>query len=229
MSKDNLRLFKYLGLIFIAELLIHKLPHDSYSIIQYIIRPIKIGNGALYLSGLFPLILIIIVIKDIFRQERYANRSRIGIIILIFVIIMPIMKWTLDFTRTNYHWIMRDGLSAVDIKESNINLERSNDSITIKVKLELIDYSRGQNEFKIRVYLPKSLSEYTGKEFYELKDNYRTNGNQSILKIDEEIVVIVDNVDAQEKMFNSKWYWEVTKYELFNENEIVDIINHGRY
>ena len=228
MGRDNIRLLKYLGLIFIVELLTYKLPHDSYSIIQYIIRPIRIGNGALYLSGVIPLILLIIGIKGIFSLERSLHRSRIGIILLIFVIIMPIMKWTLDFTRTNYHWIMRDGLTAVDIKESNINLERSNDIIKIKVNLELIDYSRSLNEFKIRVYLPKSLSEYTGKEFYELKNHYRTNGNH-ILRIDEDIVVIIDNVDTQEKMFDSKWYWEVTKYELFNENEEVEIIDHGRY
>jgi len=229
MIKDNKSLLKYSCIIFIVVLLTHKLPHDSYSIIQYIIRPIKLGNGVINLSVLIPLILFIIGIKGIFSLERFANRSRIGIILLIFVIIIPIMNWTLDFTRTNYHWIKKDELNAVDIKEADINLESSDNILKVIVNLELIDYSRGQNEFKIRVYLPKSLSKYSGKEFYELEDYYYTFGNRSTLNIKEEIVVNLDNSGIQEKIFDSKWYWEETKYELYNEDDVVQIIDHGNY
>lgn len=37
MSRDRKGLFKYLGIIFIATLLTYKLPHDSYSISEYLI------------------------------------------------------------------------------------------------------------------------------------------------------------------------------------------------
>lgn len=137
------------------------------------------------------------------------------------------MNWTLEVSRTNYHWIKRDGLSAVDIKEANINLESYNDVLKLQVDLELINYSRGYNEFKIRVYLPKTLSEYIGKEFYELEGYYGTAGNRSTLNINEEIVIKLDNPNMQEKVFDSKWYWEDNKYELYNENEVVEIIDHG--
>ena len=60
MYKDNKNLLKYLGIVFIAVLLIYKLPHNSYSIIEYIIPPIRNNNSVIYLSGLVPLILFVV-------------------------------------------------------------------------------------------------------------------------------------------------------------------------
>ncbi len=55
LSKDNKKLLKYLGILFILGLSAYKLPHDSYSIIQYIIRPIRYKNSTIYLSVIVPL------------------------------------------------------------------------------------------------------------------------------------------------------------------------------
>ncbi|MCY6485057.1 hypothetical protein OW763_11970 [Clostridium aestuarii] len=227
MSEDNKKLFKYLGIVFIAVLLTYKLPHDSYSIIQYIIRPIRYKNSVIYLSGIIPLAVFIIGIKGILSLERFADKRRILIFLLIVTIIIPIMNWSLDFTRTNYHWLKRDGLNAVDIVDTDINLNGSNEELTINFKLELIDYSRSQNEFKIRVYLPKSLSDYVGKDFYEFEKHYRTYGNRSILNVKEQIVVRLDNDYTRKSSFDSQWYWEDVEYQLYNKKEVVKIMEHG--
>lgn len=138
------------------------------------------------------------------------------------------MNLSLDFTRTNYHWIMRDGLNAVDIADSNIDLSGSDDQLTINFNIKLIDYSRSRNEFKIRVYLPKSLSDYVGKEFYEFENDYRTYGNRNILNVKEQIVVKSDNNYSQQRLFDSGWYLEDVEYELYNKEEAIKIIEHGQ-
>ncbi|MCM1992558.1 hypothetical protein [Oceanirhabdus seepicola] len=227
MSDDNKKLFKYLGIIFIGVLLTYKLPHDSYSISQYILSPIRYKNSVIYLSGIIPLVTFIIGIKGIFSLERFENKSKILIFLLIVMIIIPIMNWSLDFTRTNYHWLKRDGLKAVHIAQSDINLGHSNEELTINFKLELIDYSRSRNEFKIKVYLPKSLSDYVGKEFYEFEKDYRTYGNRSTLNVTEQIVVKLDNDYTPNSLFKTQWYWEDVVYELYNKKEEIRIIEHG--
>ncbi len=227
MSKDNKRFLKYLGIIFITVLLTYKLPQDSYSIIQYIIPPIRTKNSVIYLSGLVPLALFIVGIKGLFKLERFAEKSKLLVFITIIIIIIPLMQWTLDFSRTNYHWIKGDGLKAVDIEESNIGLNTSDNKIIMNVSLELKDYSRkNHNKFKIRVYLPKSLSFYTDKKFYEFEHYYFIHGNRNITNIQEDIIFEL-NSNKRNELFESTWFWEDVEYELYNNDEKVRIIQHG--
>lgn len=226
MDKDNKKLLKYLGIVFIAVLLTHKLPHNSYSIIEYIIPPIRNNNSVIYLSGLVPLILFVVGIKGFFKLERFKGKSKLLVFIAVIVIVIPLMTWTLDFSRTNYHWIKDDGLRAIDIEDSNISLSGSDSKTTVKVNMELKDYSRKQNKFKIRIYFPESLNSYTGKEFYEFENYYFTHGNRNITNIEEEIILKLDKENT-DKLFQSKWYWENVEYELYNDEEAIKIIQHG--
>lgn len=227
MRKDDKKLIKYLFVLFIAVLLIRKMPHDSYSLIQYIIRPIRFKNSILNLSGLVPLILFFVSIRGIFRLERFAKRSRIGIFLFIIIIILPLMNGTIDFMRTNYHWLKKDGLNSVDIKKADMNLESTDGNTKIKIKLDLVDYSRSSHQFKIRVYLPESLSKYAGMEYYEFENNYSIHGIHNKLRVEEEIVIDFDSSVIQSKMLDSDWYCEDTMYELYNDTEEVEIIEHG--
>ncbi len=137
------------------------------------------------------------------------------------------MNWTIDFMRTNYHWIKKDGLNSVDIKEADLNLSSSDGTTKIKIKLELVDYSRSLHQFKIRVYLPESLSKYAGMEYYDFDNNYSIHGIHNKLNVEEEIVVNFGDSVIQNKMLDSKWFWEDTKYELYNDNEEIIIIDRG--
>lgn len=228
MIKDNRKLIWCLVIIFIAVLLTYKLPHNSYSIIQYIIPPIRFGNNSVfYLSGLVPLVLLIIGIKGLFKLERFKNTSKLLIFITIVLLIIPIMNWGLDFSRTNYHWIKDDGLRALDIEESNISLSSINNEMIININLDLKDYSRKHNNFRIRVYLPESLSDYTNKEYYDFETYYYTHGGRSIFNIEEDIVINLNNNHIELQLFESQWFWEDTVYELYNSEEKVEIIQHG--
>jgi hypothetical protein len=226
LSEDNKKLLKYLGIIFLAVLLGYKLPHDTYSIIQYIIRPLKFkGGGAIYLSGVIPLVLFIIGIKGLLDLQRFVNQSRILVFIAVIAIIIPMMKGILDFSRTSYHRIKGDKLQAVDIVDGNISLEGSDSKLVIKLKLELKDYSKGPNVFKVRVYLPKTLSKYTGKNTHQFEGGFVTFGNRSITSVEEKITVRIDKDYAVSSLFSSQWYMEDVKYELYNEKEVVKIMD----
>lgn len=225
MSKDSIKLIKYFGLIFIAVLISYELPHDSYSLIQYIIKPIKFNHGEIYLSGIIPFIIICIGIKGIWGLERFEKKNKIWIALLIFVLVIPFMKWTIDFARVNYHSLRNDGLNAIEIQESNIRLGSTDDSTKINITLKLKNYSRRHNEFKIRVYLPKSLSEYTGKEYYELENYYVMRGNNT-LNVNEQIVVKTKHTDEYDDFLNSNWFYEEVKYELYDDKESVYNIEH---
>ena len=227
MSKENKKLLQYLGIILIAVLLTYKLPHDSYSIIQYIIPPIKGENSVTHLSGIVPLILFIIGIKGLFNLERFADKSRLLIFMAVVLVLIPAMKWTLDLSRTNYHWIKGDGLKAIDIEESDISVRTSNDEKVISMTLELKDYSRKQNKFKVRVYLPQGLRDHVGEEFYNFESDYYTHGRRSISNIREEIGIKPNDDYETSELSDSKWYWEDVKYELYNDEEKVEIIRHG--
>ena len=91
MSKDNKKLIWYLGIIFIAILLTYKLPHNSNSIIQYVISPIRVGNNSVfYLSGIIPLVLLIIGISGLFKLERFRSTSKLLIFITIILLVIPV-------------------------------------------------------------------------------------------------------------------------------------------
>ncbi len=225
MSDDNKKLLKYLAIIFIAELLIYKLPHDSYSIIEYIIKPIRRGDSVIYLSSIVPLILIFERIKGLSGLGRFKNKSKVLIFIVVMTILLPIMKWTLDVTRMSYHWLVDDGLSAVDIVDANVSLHTINDETKMNIKLELKDYGRRKKDFKIRIYFPKRWEAYFNKEYYELERRYRTYGYGKIKKVEEEIIVKLKD-PSRKDLFDSRWDWGSFEYKLYNEKESIRIIDH---
>ncbi|XJS49722.1 hypothetical protein ACF3M2_14070 [Tissierella carlieri] len=227
MSNDNKRLLKYLGIIFMSVLLSYRFPQSSCFTTQYIIKPIRYKGSIIYPSSMLSIALLLIGLKGLFNLERFADKNNILLLIIVITIIMPMMKWTLDVTRTNYHWLKGDRLKAIDIVDTIISSVSNSKELTINLKLELIDYGRRNNEFKIRVYLPKTLRDYTQKEFYDFENYHITYGNRNKQTVNEQIVIKLDNEDERRKLFDTMWRGKEFKYELYNENEVVKIINHG--
>ncbi|NBG89478.1 hypothetical protein [Isachenkonia alkalipeptolytica] len=224
---DNRKLAKYVGILFIGILLTHKLPYDTYTIIEYIIRPVSFKGGRLYLSGLIPLVIIIFALRGLFKLERFENNNKVLIVIAVIVLVMPIMRWTLDTTRTAYHLLNQHELKTLDIVDANIRLSGSEEEAIVTVKLEVIDYGRGENRFNVRMYLPKTLREHTGKEFYDFKNNYRTYGRRNQKVIEEQIIIDLEDQAAHRNLFDSRWFKEDIEYKLYNEKESIKVINRG--
>lgn len=226
MKSETKKLLQYTAVLFLMVLISKQLPHTSYSMIEYIIRPFKIGNGTMKLSGIVPLILFIFCVRGIFRLEKFKN-SKVVTFLVIVIAILPIMNWTIDMTRTGYHFIRRDGLNGIDFEESKISLLGYEDTVTLNVNITIRDYSRGNDEFKIRVYLPKTMSESLDLEYYDLDNTYITHGGSYGLSVQEDIVL--HNVDIKNKnnLFQSNWHQEKVIYELYNDDQTIRIVDYG--
>ncbi len=222
------KLFIYIGLIFISQLLMYPLPHDSYSIIQYLIPKIKFENGTvIYISGIIQLILLIIATTGLSNLERFKNKSKIVIFIVVFMILPPIMTWSIDLSRQAYHYLVGDKLTAIDIKESNISLSSVNDDLSMRVDLKLKNYGRNESKFNIRVYVPESIKEQTNKEFYDLDFPYFSEDYAHEFTIQEDIPLLTRQ-DAKKKLvYSTNLYRDDVVYELYNSKERVRIIRHG--
>jgi len=227
LSKDIKGLLKNLGLIFISALLTYKLPRDSYSVIQYLIPPIRFENSVLYLSGLFPLILLIAGIKGLFKLRWFENRSRLLVIITVFVLMMPIMRGSLDRAKSIY-LSQFEGLRAIDLKDVDIQITglKGNEA-TIKVKLGLIDYGSGNRNVGVRMYLPESMKSLINRDFVDFKDSYNTYGRSREINIEKEINVQSADGATIDDIIDSHWDWETVYFDLYNDKSFSMLIYHG--
>lgn len=227
LRNDKIKLIKYLGILFLGILLVYRIPHDSYSVSRFIIRPIRFENGAIFLYSVPSLILFLIGISGIMHLRRLENRSRLLTFLLVFLLILPVMVRTIDTVRTIYYGISKAGLNSVDMEDSRLGISTVNGTGSINIELELKDYGRTGQEFGIRIYLPETLRECMGMEAYEFTGRYRTYGNRNTVDVREEIEIPYIPEDKLEYLEESQWYWEDVRYELFNEEETVKIIRRG--
>ncbi|MBS4537098.1 hypothetical protein GOQ27_01410 [Clostridium sp. D2Q-11] len=227
MSKGNKNLLKYIGILYLSVLTTYKIPHDSYSIAEYIIRPIKIGGGTLYLWGVAPLILFIVGFLGLTRLDRYKNRNKLIVFLFIVIFILPIMKLTLDVARTNYHWIMGDELESIEIEDSDLHISRINNEAFLQLNIQLKDFNKNENKFKIRLYYPKDIQEYIGKEHVDLEAYHFTYGERSSSSINETIDIDLDSRTLDKIEADYNWQDQDYKIEIYNENEEVMNIVRG--
>ena len=210
--------------MFIVSLITYKLPHKSYSIIEYIIRPIKKGSSTFYISGFIPLILIIIVTNDLSKTEKFKLRNSSIIFIAMLVIIMPLMRQSIDATRMAYHFLIDDGLSSIEILDTSTSLGIVDRGVKMDIKLKLKDYGKEPKKFEVRIYFPEEVREIINQEYYESERIHITYGSGKIRDIDEVIFLELKEEEARDKLFNYWRYGGKFEYELFNEDESIRII-----
>lgn len=225
LNKDNRKLLLYLGLLYFSVLLNYKLPHTSYTISEYLIRPLKNNNSVFYPSSMLILLLMIIGLYGFINLERFKTKSKLLIFLSLVIFVLPFMKWTIDSVRTNYYWIRHEKLAAIDIEKSNISTAAREDKLTISVELKIKDYGKSANQFKFRVYLPATLAEYAGVSVLESHNYYITTGNRQSLNISESFDINLSKNAKQSGYYDSKWLYEEVKYELFNEDETLVILD----
>ncbi len=228
MGKNLKGAFIYLGIIFISMILVYKLPQDSYSMIQYIIKPIRFENSVLNLSGLVPLIMLFIGIRGLFRLEWFADKSKLLITIIVLILVMPAMRGTLDMAKTIYLSNLNNEMRSIDFKDIDIKVSSITDhDVTLNIKLELTDYREDMSDFQIRMYLPDSWTVYFDKEFIDFEESYKSFGRRSPIIVDKEILVQLADGITRDNVLDSQWYWETFEFELFNNIDSSKLIYHG--
>lgn len=227
LSKDNKKFMIYIGMLYLAIFLSYKIPHDSRSLVEIIIKPIRDGSSVFYPSSFLSLALFLVGIFGFINLERFAKRSKFLIFLLMIMLFLPFMKWTIDISRTTYYSLLQDNLNAVDIEDSHISFNGDNDKLTLTAMFTLVDYGNSQKKFKCRIHLPKTLSKLTGVEVYELQTIYMTNGKRMKMNITETFDLYLKDNASLNNISRSEWYNEDTIYELYNDKEAVRIIDYG--
>lgn len=227
MKKEDRKLLIYLGVIFLALVLHHPLPHDSYSILRYAVSPIQTGNSTFFLDSIITLILLMIGISGLLDNERLRRRFKSFRLLFILFILIPLMGLFIDFARISYHSIVRDGISSVDIIDSDITLTQINGTASVNINLDLKNYSVFAQKFGIRIYLPKSLSQYTGKDYYEFNTEYRIANYFEKMYIGGTFPIAEPNTEVPNRLPPGNWQYEDVKYELFHDGRTITVIRHG--
>lgn len=226
-SEDNLKLFKAMVLLLLIPLLLYPIPHRSYSIIEYVIRPVALGNVTIFFSGVIIIVLFILGVKGLFSLERYRNASKIVIVIVTIIIIGPLMRGALDYARMGYYWLSGDSLSAVDIAEKSITMSLTNDEATITVNLDLVDYGKSPKTFSLRIYFPEAWEKCFDARYHDFGKSYYTIGNRENIQIREKFQLSLAPDATTEDIFLSSWHRGTVKFKIYNDNEIVLIKYYG--
>lgn len=226
-GKDNKKLFLYLGIIYAMVLMKTKLPHDSYSISDYIMGPYLNKIDGFNVTGIIFIIIFVICVANISTLDRFIKRSPFVIFLILIVFVLPAMNYSVNGARTLYHYVADDGLNALDLKDTNISTTCNEDNLVININLILDNYGRSENTFKVKVYIPESLSGIIGTDSYETDSYYYSFPNEKEINVMTTLVVKADAA-MQEEILNSEWYDDGMKFELYNDEEVVKIVKHGR-
>lgn len=227
MKYFNKDVFKYWGLIILSVLLITKLPHDSFSIIQYSIPPITFGHSMIQLAGLVPLIMYIVGIKGLLRLEYFAGRNKTLVVLGILFIITPLLRDVCEFIKVPYYQLVSD-VRSIELEDSHLYTEEITEKgLMVNVELELIDYSNTGNEFSVILHFPKSWESLSGQSEYKFKEDYHTRGHKGRFKISEQFIIPFKEGYSLEELQNESWYRDTYKYELQSKSQAVTLIVHG--
>ena len=137
------------------------------------------------------------------------------------------MDYLLDFSRASFHYLRNDGLESMDIVESDMHISAIEDKAYINLDLELIDYGKASNKFKIRLYYPQELTRYIEKEYYDFEGYYYSYGNKDTIPLDQQIEIDLKDSRDIDDLFEVNWYNQDYKIKLSNSEEKVDITIRG--
>lgn len=225
MLKKNKRFITFMIIIFLSTLLSYPIPHRSISIIQYLIPPIRYNNASIYFSTIILIILYIIGVVGITSSGKY-KRNILWSLLLVVFIFPNIIYWMLDITRSSYHTLKNDTVESIDILESHISLNRINEDVNLNINIDLKNYNFRPNRFKIKVYLPNTLSFYIGITSFNFSDSYFISPLNNSLSISESFEVDISD-DTYDYLSDSNWSNESVRYELYDENQTSTYIDYS--
>lgn len=227
LKHENRKFLLAVSLLFLSILVTYKIPHRLVSVSELLIKPFQNGNRTFFTSGIVPFVLFFVGISLLFSLKRYARRSKLLLFLVIIIVIIPFMKLSIDISRSLFYLVTQANFKTIDMEDSRINIQEVNDTMVASFQLELKDYSWSRKEFKVRIYLPEELSSYSGIDVYEPDMSYRTGGYLKTFIVDAPLVFKITDETAVSQLFLSDWRSGRIVYELYNEEEVIKIIDQG--
>lgn len=223
----NKRTFVY-GIIvmLLASVTMLKLPHQGKTISEFIIPVIRLNDGALHLSGLIPLALVILSSFLFVKSGRLKNQFLVGLFLLFLA--LPLIGKGLDLLKIPVY-MMSDGVKGVELYESDLNIHGENGVINIVFEAEVMSYIDDDSQILVYVELPDVIHEFIEEDVILVYEGDElTKGHRFIIKYSG-ILDIADGYD-EDDLFDADYYWEDYKV-IFKDNEqsLTMKVNDGIY
>ena len=226
MKRDNKRYLRAVIIVIIIAICNMKLPHNSKSIFQFIMPPIKTSPGSrLYLSGIITVLILLWSYNEIVKSN-YFKHDKVTIFILMFFFIVPIITKGINVVKIPYY-ALSSGLRTIEVIDSNFGVEfDGKPNNKMKISLHLKNYSSEIKEFNISVDIPKSLSIFIAEDSVMLPKKYMIGPYKDDIYITEIIEFNYAVGYSAEDIFNTNYVYDNYKIKIYNENsELVIILN----
>ena len=152
--------------------------------------------------------------------------SRFKVLLVILILILPLMKYSVGIANSTYFWAKNDDLKSINLVESSFNINVLEDELIINTRLEIVDYGRSINKFKIKVHLPEEIKRIINEEYIEFGEEYYTRGRKDRLNIEKTYTykydINKDNNNLDNYFMN--YFHEVIRFELYNNNQRLYLI-----
>ena len=220
--KDDKNLIISFCLLFLCVFLTYKVPHRPMVFVELLIPTLHISTLTIYLGTTLLIVPFVYAITGILNSTRFRKRNKLFLFFAIIFLLLPLMHWSIDFTRTTFNWLFHQELKALDIKDSNIYISQNDNEITVNVEATLIDYSRSQKQFHLRIQLPEEIASQIGTSVLESDNMYYSHGHKSETQINETFHIPMSKAILPSTFLSDKNYI----FQLYNDEETVEIITH---
>lgn len=224
MEKNHKRYLRAVLVIFITALASMKLPHSSRSAIQYIIPPIKMGDGArLYLSSILIMVAVLWSYKEIVKSHYFKTNKVLRAILILFIVVPAIFKG-INMIKTPYYKF-NTGLKTIEVVDSKLVFSLQDEpENNIEINLHLKNYSDEMKRFNISLEIPEKLKEVMDNPWVEFPDTYTLMPYEERVDIDEIIKFNYSEGHSRDDIIQSHYRFDNYKIHLFNEKEQLTII-----
>lgn len=189
--------------------------------IERIFMPIKIGSGTIYYAGLIALILTykgIKILAETFEWRIYKRRF------LIFLLTIFIISFTRDVCTEKVRTFKSSsiGLSSIycDYEQQVLLFEKiDNNKAMINVKINLENLSPREQQFNIKVKVPKQLKQNLNIDEFTLLNNDGEIATYNIKGYNMEVIDVEFYIDLNNyKELDYRWTSDF-EFSLYNDKE----------
>lgn len=209
-------------LVLVAVILLFNTNNNPSPLIERILKPINIGSGTLYYSGVFPVIFIYYGLKGMNKFGSYkrlqTRRSRIIVVIIILLCsnglnikVVKIVKGMYKDLNAIYYE-RKYSSNHLEFKEYNYNEEIFNCKITLE------NCSRETQEFFVKLQVPEFLKDSIVQEELTAKSEDLKSNRKFVLHNKERLqinaVFLAELIEKGNKLNGSSTEFEI---ELVND------------
>lgn len=220
-EKNKREMIMGLLLITVTYALAMELPYIGKSISQLLIPTIRYESGAIYLSGLLPLIPWIFGIRAIMKSGYI--KSKLLVFFGVLLVIGPLISNVIEYTKLPVYALNSDAKS-IEIKDSKMDIVVENGIVNLDFECRMKIHKDINDEVEVILYLPESIDGILAETNFLVRkyDKIFSRRGDEIIQYESEIEYIGSG--DFEDLFDSHYYYDDYIIAVSVNEEIVENI-----